>query len=986
MMSSAAAAPTSASSFGLAVAIACRAMWRGWVLALAVCTPAFAQRADADVAIPRVAVESHTEFIKKAGVDASGSRVLTVADDKTARIWDGRTGRPLAVLRVPIGAGHEGQLYAGAISPDGSKAAVGGFTTASGGTQTTVYFFECDTGRLIGRLGELPPGAVDNLAFAPDGKLLAVALSSGFGLMLFDLQKQALVRADREYADHVLGIDFNANGDLATSTVDGVVRIYRAGDAYQTITRTQLTVGREPMHVKFSPRGDELAVGFHGSPLIAVLSTADLSIRYTWSAPRERQQAGLHLVEWSSDGSSLYAAGETQGNLETPIYRIVDAGRGAATVLPGARRRLSDLRRLPGGAMLFASGEPTLGVLNAGGQRVWEVSAATADLRESRDVFRVSQAGDAIEFRGQTDGKAGTLRFSALARPESAFASKASSPFTAARSQLPGWTVEQWQDSREPRVNGRVVSLEPKETSQSYALSPDGSAILLGTSWNLRLHDRNGALKWKTPLASQASLVNVSGDGRWAIAALSDGTLRWYRMEDGGEVLGLFRHRTSGEWIAWIPPGYYQSSTGGDELMGWHLNRGVEREAVLYRAIQFERVLYRPDLVARYFRARGHLSAEQLAGSGATFRIDRLARIAPPQIVMQVSAPDAAGAAALRVHAESESLDMRDIGVFVNGIPVLRAAERELSASARRRLDRTVTVPLEAGANRIRVEIFNGTSMGLGDTVVDARSPAPAGSATNETQGTVHLLAIGVSHFADRQITDLDFAAKDARDVASLLTSTKPQGRRVAATVVADDSGTPPTRQNVIDALKKLSAAGPRDTVVLFLASHGISDTAGNYYFVPSDASYQEAMNVIRKGSAAPSLVSWRELFDALRPVPGRRVLIVDTCASANVKGTFDAFSLAKRSASSRFALLTASKGGEESQEYPRKQQGLFTYTLLEALRGEGDANHDGRVTLNEAFRFASPRVEALHDPFVGPQTPQLIAPEPLGEAVLSLH
>jgi hypothetical protein len=81
---------------------------------------------------------------------------------------------------------------------------------------------------------------------------------------------------------------------------------------------------------------------------------------------------------------------------------------------------------------------------------------------------------------------------------------------------------------------------------------------------------------------------------------------------------------------------------------------------------------------------------------------------------------------------------------------------------------------------------------------------------------------------------------------------------------------------------------------------------------------------------------------------------------------------------------MLAARSDESSQEYPPAQHGLFTHALLDGLRGAADADGDGVVTLAEAFGFAGPQVERLRDRGLGPQTPQLVAPEPLGRTVLT--
>src|SRR5438046_445330 len=59
---------------------------------------------------------AHTAPIRQAAVDSAQSTLVTVADDKTARVFELSTGRLLATLRPPVGPDQIGRLYGAAIS------------------------------------------------------------------------------------------------------------------------------------------------------------------------------------------------------------------------------------------------------------------------------------------------------------------------------------------------------------------------------------------------------------------------------------------------------------------------------------------------------------------------------------------------------------------------------------------------------------------------------------------------------------------------------------------------------------------------------------------------------------------------------------------------------------------------------------------------------------------------------------------------------
>src|SRR5262245_15690005 len=67
----------------------------------------------------------------------------------------------------------------------------------------------------------------------------------------------------------------------------------------------------------------------------------------------------------------------------------------------------------------------------------------------------------------------------------------------------------------------------------SVAVSRRG--FVLGTDWWLRSFDAEGRQRWRQPVPAVAWAVNQSEDGRFVVAALGDGTIRWYDAGSGRE-------------------------------------------------------------------------------------------------------------------------------------------------------------------------------------------------------------------------------------------------------------------------------------------------------------------------------------------------------------------------------------------------------------------------------------------------------------------
>jgi hypothetical protein len=88
------------------------------------------------------------------------------------------------------------------------------------------------------------------------------------------------------------------------------------------------------------------------------------------------------------------------------------------------------------------------------------------------------------------------------------------------------------------------------------------------------------------------------------------------------------------------------------------------------------------------------------------------------------------------------------------------------------------------------------------------------------------------------------------------------------------------------------------------------------------------------------------------------RIAVLDSCASGaliRLKGGVrrQAFLSDSSTQARGHAFLTASSADEAAQESDRIGAAFFTHYLLSGMRGAADINHDGRVTLNEAYQFA---------------------------------
>src|SRR3569623_1469336 len=927
--------------------------------------------------ILRIETGRHTAFIQSLALDERQQRLYTVSDDKTIRVWQLPELTPLATYRVPIGAGYEGQLYTAALSPDGQTLAVAGWTGWQWDNKGTIYLLDAASGELKGRVGGFDE-VVGPLAYSADGRYLALGLLGKQGLHVLQTSDYSEIAWDIDYQDKTIGLAFTPQGRIITTALDGYVSLYDS--EFHLIGRVKSGLaGAPPFRARLSAQGSKIVVGFHDVAAVSVLSAENLALLYSVRFKELPDQTNLTTVAWSGDGTALYAGGDYGGAGATPIYRIADMGRGRIERIAAAAARISQIGVLPGGDILYVAEDPASGILDpASGRRRAYVGPETADFRDGQADFRVSRDGTVVQFSyGRNTGRPGRY----AVQEQKLRAGDDDLTLAAPLLRAPGLTITNWKNIEQPALNGKALALDDYETARSYAIAPDQQHVLLGTEWALRLYDQRGAQRWWVKLPATAWAVNVSGDGRYALAALGDGTIRWYRLTDGTEVMALFPHRNRSEWIAWIPRGYYMSSPYGDNYIGWHLNHGKEHSPEYYRAVQFARELYRPDLVLAVIQGNGEKNTPRPL---ASFDVSQLASIAPPRMRIEAAQVEEQRGGYpvlnLKFKVERNSLPMKAFAIYVNNVPVTPRNQHRLSAGETGVFSRKLAVDLPGKLNDIRIEVFSDRAMAVMERRV-AAAPAPD---AKPPVGDLYLLAIGVNHFP--QLTrdvDLSYAAEDAEAMAATVQQAgRGYYKRVHTQILSALAALQPDKARIKEALEFIQYARGEDTVIVFLASHGISDAAGNYYFVPRDAAADDVQSVLKGAvdEARPSLLSWLDFFDALRNAAGRRILIVDTCQAKNIEGRFDAGALIKRSAASQFSFVVASQGGEESQEYEPGKHGLFTYALLAGLTGGSDTNHDGLLSVNEWFGQSALLGERLRDKATGAQTPQLLAPAPLGE------
>jgi len=540
----------------------------------------FRAHAQALYATPTLVVDPdmHTGQIPfgAAAFDQAGDILVTGSADKTVRLWSASDGKLKHTIYLPAGPDDNGAVSAVAVSPDGKIVAAGGvgWDNPRG---SNLYLLDPNTGRMIKRLGS--PNWIQGLAFSADGRYLA-AVGSFRGVIVFDRRHDwAEAYRDLSYGQRSHGVAFRKDGWLATTSSDGKVWLYDPD--FKRIANPDPLSGAEPLRVAFSPDGKTVAVGYYDRPAVDLLDGKTLA--HNRGPNLEGLSGGsLSEVAWSSDGQTLFAGGMYEdGSGDVPILTWDAAGLGARRAIAApcseSDNTTTNIVPLSDSRLFVTKANPCIVMLKEDGSDGWKPRAPNADFRAQWDTFSVSTNGAIVDF-GFGVGGTMPLRFdlnagslSALKVPDGSTRPR--------RSDALNLKIEQWRNQESPIFNGKKISLKAGEWSRSYAIRPDSLGYVLGTEWSLRAFDADGKEVWRTVTPGVAWAVNISGDGRLAVAALGDGTIRWYRMDDGHLLLSLKVLSDRKNWVAWTPEGFYDATQGALGVLKWEVNRGYDAAA-----------------------------------------------------------------------------------------------------------------------------------------------------------------------------------------------------------------------------------------------------------------------------------------------------------------------------------------------------------------------------------------------------------------------
>ncbi|MFH2046522.1 MAG: caspase family protein [Pseudomonadota bacterium] len=480
-------------------------------------------------------------------------------------------------------------------------------------------------------------------------------------------------------------------------------------------------------------------------------------------------------------------------------------------------------------------------------------------------------------------------------------------------------------------------------TARPFEVSPDKKMLIATENdnetldiWDLTSGKKNAAIEINQGISS----VLLSSDGRKAV--LNNSVSVMQLNPSTGKEMAKFISFTDGEWIVITPEGYYNASANGDKYLNVRVGNNV------YGIENYREVFFRPDLV-------------KIALSGGSLKDFRnIADIKQPPSVNIVDTP-------LSVNTDNVKLKLRltdnaggigDIRLYLNGTAVVMDSRAvSIIEKDTKELFKEYTLKLTAGRNIIKAVAFNGdNSMQSNEATIEV-----AASFTAAQKPSLYALVIGINEFKNPKLK-LNYPVADAELFAETLEKVS-TGLFDKIDIRKLTTKEATTNLEIIKEIKSFKSLQPDDLFVFYIASHGTVDE-GEYFLITSN------VGSLRTEKLKTDAISQNMLKETIANIPAtKKLIIIDTC-NAGALGEAIQVAMLTRGMSEDTALkilsravgstiLSASTSVQEALE-GYNGHGLFTYVIVEGLKGKADKGKTGFIKTTELADYVDNEVPVL--------------------------
>jgi len=471
-----------------------------------------------------------------------------------------------------------------------------------------------------------------------------------------------------------------------------------------------------------------------------------------------------------------------------------------------------------------------------------------------------------------------------------------------------------------------------------------GILVSGGADGRVWLWDTEKGQKLK-PLGEHKGTVNfvqLDMEGTYVLTASEDGLTRLWNTLSGNLLVSMISTKTG--WAIVDPKGRFDGNESSLDGIEW------QTDDIQLPIENFTQRYYEPALLPRLKEDPEGLSDVKDIPKGIHL---------PPEV--KIIAPDASkgrtrGIVTVEVKArEQGKCGIDEVRLYRSGklvgesevIDTKEVKEDDGSLSVIKRYN----LALSPGQNLLDAIAINEERL---ESVPTTLRLGEGGAAPDVR---LRLITIGINEYKNHKL-NLQYAENDADSIRGFFISDRPMPFiSNPATYLKNNQA---TKNGILDNIRSLRHVPQQDIAIVYMAGHGVS-IGDEWYFIPFELERPNiAANIIEKG------LSSRELKREIEAISANRVfLIIDACHSGTAISPIMKFrgmkSLRMLARTTGVHILAATDRNQFSVEVHKLGHGVFTYSLLNALKGRADqAPRDQIISVRETMQYVEGQVPVL--------------------------